>query len=193
MAAGVKAFMDGKPGEAILQWDLQIAADPTVGPHHWQRGIALYYAGKFQEGCEQFESHRKVNPEDVENAVWHYMCVAKVQGVEEARRRFIAVSGDRRVPMREIHALFAGKGDAAAVLAAAELGQGEALRNQRCYAHLYLGLFYEAQGDAGKAEHHMTLAAGQYRMEHYMGKTAQVHCLLRKWKVPPASGTRNEE
>jgi hypothetical protein len=28
----------------------------------------------------------------------------------------------------------------------------------------------------------MTLAAGKYRMDHFMGKIAQLHCRLRGWK-----------
>jgi lipoprotein NlpI len=48
--------------------------------------------------------------------------------------------------MREILELFAGRGTPEAVLAAAEKGPEPAVRNQRCYAHLYLGLHAEACG-----------------------------------------------
>ena len=54
-------------------------------------------------------------------------------------------------------------------------------RDQLCYAHLYLGLFYEATGDAALARKHMRLAAVDFRMDHYMGKVAQVHVKLRGW------------
>jgi hypothetical protein len=62
--------------------------------------------------------------------------------------------------MKEILALFAGRGDEAAVLEAASQGGGEPLKNQLCYAHLYLGLFAEVTGDSEKAK------------DHYMGKVA---------------------
>jgi hypothetical protein len=52
-----------------------------------------------------------------------------------------------------------------------------------CYAHLYLGLHAEATGDVEKARHHVTLAAGPFRMDHYMGRVAVVHAKLRGWDV----------
>ena len=84
--------------------------------------------------------------------------------------------------MKEIHALYAGNGTAEDVVAAARAGDPpeDALRNRLCYAHLYLGLYFEATGDTGKAAEHIRLAAGKYRMDHYMGKVAQVHVKLRK-------------
>ena len=83
--------------------------------------------------------------------------------------------------MREILDLFAGRATPEAVLAAAEAGPEPARRNQLCYAHLYLGLYSEAIGDAEKAKQHMLLAADRYSMDHYMGRGAQVHCRLRGW------------
>ncbi len=185
MEAGTRAFMAGNMGEALRQWDRQIAEDPSAGPHHWQRGLALYYAGRYKDGRVQFEEHQVVNSQDVENAAWHFLCVAKLESPEAARRVFIPITADRRVPLKEIHALYAGKGSAEAVLAAAERSAtGEALRNQRCYARLYLGLYSEALGDQAKAKEHLLLAAGEYRMDHYMGKVAVVHCRQRGWTVP---------
>ena len=76
-----------------------------------------------------------------------------------------------------------GKGTEEAVMKAAENGDAgsEDLRNQLCYAHLYLGLYHEALGHADKAKRHMLKAAVDYKMDHYMGKTAQVHVKLRGW------------
>ena len=56
----------------------------------WQRGIALYYAGRYQDCREQFESHRTVNPDDVENAAWHFLvcCARRVSG-ESGSGRFL--------------------------------------------------------------------------------------------------------
>jgi lipoprotein NlpI len=46
---------------------------------------------------------------------------------------------------------------------------------------LYLGLYFEALGDVAKAKEHMLKAAKDFQMDHYMGKCAQVHVLLRGW------------
>ena len=179
---GVKAFFAAKPVESVAAFDKLIALQPAVKPQLWQRGLSLYYTGDFKAGREQFEVHQTVNGNDVENAAWHFLCSAKSDGVEAARKGFIPIEGDGRIPMAEVHELFAGKGSVEAVLKAAETGEGEELRNHRCYAHLYLGLYFEATGDDVKAREHMLLAAHDYSMDHYMGRVAQVHVKLRGWE-----------
>ena len=178
---GVESFYAGRMEESVAAFDRLIAAVPRAKPDLWQRGLSLYYAGRFAEGREQFESHRSVNPNDVENPVWHFLCVARAENVDAARRALLPVGPDPRVPMREVLALFNGTGDEAAVLRAADAGPEPAQRNQRCYAHLYLGLYAEARGDTDQARHHLRKAALDYRMDHYMGQVAQVHCQLRGW------------
>jgi len=178
---GVQAFYDAKPKESVAAFDKLIALEPAAKPQLWQRGLSLYLAGDFKGGREQFEVHQTVNSNDVENAAWHFICVARAESLEAARKALIPIVGDSRVPMKEVHDLFAGKGSVDEVLKAAESGEGEALKNHRCYAHLYLGLYFEALGDEAKAKEHMLKAANDYRMEHYMGKSAQVHVKVRGW------------
>lgn len=180
--AGVQAFFDAKPKESVAAFDKLIALAPASKPELWQRGLSLYYTGDYKAGREQFEVHQTVNGNDVENAAWHFLCIAKGEGVEAARKVFIPIEGDSRIPMKEVHELFAGKGSAEAVLKAAEAGEGERLRNHRCYAHLYLGLYFEATGDDAKAREHMLKAANDHAMDHYMGRVAQVHVKLRGWE-----------
>ena len=183
----VRLFFDGQPKESAKLFDDLVEARPELTPELWQRGLALYYAERFDDGRKQFEHHKAVNPNDVENPVWHYLCVARKLTPEDARQAMLPVGQDSRVPMREILALFKGEGTEEKVLAAASRGEGKTLRNQLCYAHLYLGLFAEAQGDAMKAKKHILLAAGPFSMEHYMGRVAQVHAKLRGWDE--AAGT----
>lgn len=178
---GVRAFYDAKPKESVAAFDKLIALEPASKPQLWQRGLSLYLAGDYKGGREQFEVHQTVNPNDVENAAWHFICVARAENIEAAKKALIPISGDSRVPMKEVHDLFAGKGTVEDVLKAAEAGEGEALKNHRCYAHLYLGLYFEALGDDAKAKEHMVKAANDYRMDHYMGKSAQVHVKVRGW------------
>jgi len=179
---GVDLFFAAKPKESVAAFDRLIVLVPESKPQLWQRGLSLYYAGDYKGGREQFEVHQTVNGNDVENAAWHFLCIAKGEGVEAARKVFIPIEGDSRIPMKEVHELFAGKGSEEAVLKAAEEGEGERLRNHRCYAHLYLGLYFEATGDDVKAKAHMLKAAKDYSMDHYMGRVAQVHVKLRGWE-----------
>jgi lipoprotein NlpI len=182
----VRLFFAARPVESAQAFDRLVTLAPKSEPELWQRGLALYYAERFADGRRQFELHRTVNPNDVENPAWHFLCVAKLEGTEVARRNLLPVGKDPRVPMEEILAFYAGRGEPAAVLAAAEQGAGEARRNQLCYAHLYLGLYHEAAGDAEKARQHITQAAGPFRMDHFMGRVAVMHAKLRGWPIENA-------
>jgi lipoprotein NlpI len=185
--AGQEAFFAAKIDESVAAFDKLIALAPTIKPQLWQRGLSLYYKGDYKAGREQFETHQTYNTDDVENAAWHFICVARAESVEAARKVFIPIEGDSRVPMKEVHALFAGKGTPEAVLKAAETSDdADARRNHLCYAHLYLGLYFEALGDETRAKEHILKAANDYRMDHYMGKCAQVHAKVRGWTTVPA-------
>lgn len=181
---GVRLLFEGKPAESSAAFDGVVKLRPEIEPELWQRGLALYYAGRYADGVRQFERHKEVNPADVENVTWHFACLARDKGVAAAREALLPVGADARVPMKEVLDLYRGTGSAEKVLAAADSGPEAARRNQRCYAHLYLGLLAEAEGDAAEAERHMSLAAGRYRMDHFMGKIAVLHCRLRGWKIP---------
>jgi lipoprotein NlpI len=180
---GESHFRLGQFKESIADFDKVIELMPDQAPQHWQRGIALYYAGRFEDGRKQFELHQTVNSRDVENAVWHFLCVARASGAEKARAALIPIEGDARVPMAQVHALFAAKAKPEDVLAAAKAGDPppDRLDNQQFYAHLYLGLYFEAIGDARLAREHILKAATGFKADHYMGDVARVHAqVLRK-------------
>jgi len=175
----------GRWKEAIADFDKFLGMQPKFAPDHWRRGIALYYAGKFKEGKEQFELHRTVNPEDVENSAWHYLCNARATSPEEARKALIPVKADARVPMAQVLELFAGKLKPQDVIAAAENAnlKGDALTSARFYAHLYVALYYESEKDDKKAREHLTAAVEKYKIGDYMWDVANAHLgMLRKKK-----------
>jgi lipoprotein NlpI len=182
---GVELFKLGQFEAALADFDKFLNFAPKQAPHHWQRGIACYYAGRYEEGRKQFELHQTVNSNDVENAVWHFLCVARSAGVDKARASLLSIQDDRRVPMMHIYDLFAGKCKPEEVLAQAQANDSSAaqLKQQLFYAHLYLGLYYEANGDAKLAREHITKAAEEYRVDHYMGDVARVHS---EWMRKPA-------
>lgn len=172
----------GDVNGAVADFDKFLAAYPRERPRYWQRGIACYYAGQFDEGRKQFEAYQTYADNDVENAVWHFLCVARMSGMEKARAGLVKIRPDSRIPMMEVYALFAGKAEPNDVLAAANAGNPNAaeLQNRLFYAHLYLGLYFDALGDKAKAQEHITLAADKYPSKHYMGHIARVHCDLLK-------------
>ncbi len=174
----------GKFTEAIADFDVYLKANPKFEPDHWRRGIAYYYAGKHKEGVKQFETHKTVNPQDVENAVWHYLCNAKVIGKEKAAKELIDVTRDPRVPMAEIQKLYAGKLKPDDVMAAANKvdEKTDAGKESRFYGHLYVALWYEAEGDEKKVVEHLTPAVEKFVIGHYMWDVAKVHLAVAKAK-----------
>jgi lipoprotein NlpI len=181
---GIEHFKLSQISDSIADFDKFLQLVPKQAPQHWQRGISYYYAGRYEEGRKQFELHQTVNPSDVENAVWHFLCVARLEGAEKARASLIPIKEDHRVPMMEIYQLFAGKGTAEQVFAAAKPAGVSRVSQPMFYANLYVGLYYEAIGDDKAAAEYINKAANDFDAEHYMGDVARVHtALLQKKKT----------
>ena len=174
---GSAHFMVGKFAESVADFDAEIKLRPRVANGHWQRGISLYYAGKYDEGAKQFVGYENVSTDDVENAVWHFMCLAKKDGLKKARSKILKIGKDGRTPMMEVYELFKGKMTPDDVMKAANEGKlSDDQRKPRLfYAHLYLGIYHDLQGEKKKAVEHLAQAAGKYRIDHYMGEVARVH------------------
>ena len=165
-------FENGRFAESAAAFDSLAKAAPARAPYLWQRGIALYYAGRYDDCRRQFESHRTVNPDDVENAAWHFLCVARAESPAKARAALLPVGPDARVPMREVYQMFRGTLTPEQVLSGAG-SQPDA----QFYGHLYLGLYFEALGMKDRALEHIKIAAAD-RFESYGGymhMVARVH------------------
>jgi lipoprotein NlpI len=123
-----------------------------------------------------FASHRAVNPDDVENAAWHFLCVARAESPDAARRQILPVGPDPRVPMREVYEMFRGQMSQAQVMRAASRDVGALF-----YARLYIGLYLEATGsiDAGRAQIEIAAESQFARVGGYMHDVARVHLMRR--------------
>lgn len=186
-ARGSEAFRAARFAESVADFDAEIALDPRRGPWHWKRGISLYYAGRYADGARQFEGYQTVDGNDVENAVWRFLCQARDPevGPERARREILVIKDDRRVPMRQIYDLFAGKMQPDDVLQAVEVGdpQGDVRNGRLFYAHLYLGLYFDVMDDAVRARTHLDEAV-KHKIGHYMWDVAKVHADLMRSDGP---------
>lgn len=170
----VDDFMRGDIAASATGFDTLVELAPQSAPTLWQRGIVLYYAERYRDCRDQFESHRTVNPNDVENATWHFLCVAREETPTRARDALLPVGPDARIPMRQVYELYAGELAPEDVIAAGQGPSGE------FFAHLYLGLYAEALGDNDTAlEHIRTAAEDRYsRVGGYMHSVARVHLSL---------------
>lgn len=175
----INHFLSGNPEASCKDFDQVVRLVPREAPHLWQRGISLYYAKRFAEGHQQFLDHRKVNPSDVENIFWNFICQARAEDLETAREELLDWDGgDNRVPMRELFGLLIGKVTPEEVLHVADTtarGEGPRRRNHLLYAHLYLGLYFEVLEEFEKSRHHLEKAATEFSMRHYMGDVARIH------------------
>ena len=200
VSRGMQRFRGNEIVGSIRDFQRAAEIDPQRAPHLWQLGISHYYVGDFKQGRQQFESHQAVNPHDVENAAWHFICVARLEGIEAARETLIKIdtTRDARVPMSEVYQFYRGRGSQDAVIKAAHTADTEVAR---MYAHLYLSLYYEAaekayqaSGSEGpganppganppvsKAQYHMRKAAAARLKNNYMHDVAKVHLLQREW------------
>ena len=168
----VTDFRAGRVEAALEGFDRVARLSPADAPHLWQSGIAQYYAGKFRECRDMFVSHRTVNPDDVENAAWHFLCVARAESPEAARKQILPVGPDARLPMREVYRMFKGEMTQAQVMKAA--GSDPA---GQFFARLYIGLYLEATGnrEAGRAQIEIAAEDRYARVGGYMHDVARVH------------------
>jgi lipoprotein NlpI len=180
VSRGMERFRSNEVAASIGDFERAAKLDPQAKPHLWQLGISHYYADNFQQGRQLFELHQNVNRNDVENAAWHFICVARADNIETARKNIleIDVARDVRVPMREVYQFYAGGGTEAAILAAAQQADTEVAR---MYAHLYLGLYYEVAGKVDRARDYLRQSAAAKLEQHYMCDVAKVHLLQRQW------------
>lgn len=173
---GEAHFRLGHFEQSVADFDQVIRLKPDEAPRHWQRGISLYLAGRFDEGRKQFELHQTVNDDDAENAAYHFACVARARGVAEARAALLPIAEDERAPMMQVYAMLAGRAKPAEVLAAVHAGKPNLaeLRDREFYANLYVGLYYDALGQADLARTHFREAVA-FAPDNYMGDVARAH------------------
>ena len=185
---GEICFANGSMEECVAAYDEIIRKRPDLEPGLWQRGLALYYANEFEEGVRQFETHQTVNSKDVENAVWHLLCAARIADVETAQKKLIPIEGDDRIPMTEIYELFAGRSTVEKVAEAAQRTSEIAMKGtkthylQLYYGHLYTGLYHDMMGEQDLATAAMKEAVKINPLDgtNFMGQVARVHLEQRE-------------
>lgn len=190
---GTVEFMRGDMAKALVAWDHQVKVDKRSYAPHWQRGIALYYAGRHKEGREQFEAYQAVDGNDVENSVWKLMCQAREdgQGLFKAQKNMLPIGLDRRVPMMEVLELYAGKSTIEKVKAQTLKAPENQGTKPQFYEALYLGLWEDLQGNGKASQTYFERAMELEPASVYMREVGRVHRDLARdgklpWKGSPA-------
>lgn len=169
--------------ESVSDFDEVLKISPSSRPFLWQRGLSLYYVEDYVEGAKQFRDDVAVNPNDTEEAIWAFLCEAKLLGPDRAREQFLKVGRDSRPVMRAALECFErppSPAGPASILAAANPESPHDV----FYSKLYAGLWHEAYGAEGEAKKEMLAAVGtQYAKlsGDYMASLAKVHVARRGW------------
>jgi len=175
----VADFEDGKVRDSVEKFDELAMREPAAASRLWQRGLALYYVSRYKDCADQFAANQKYNPSNVENLAWHFVCVARAESFDKARASVLSIVPDTSAPMLELYDLLRGLTTPERVLAAAKAtGRPEAEFD----AHYYLGLYYEALGDAERTRIHITAAAADRYASLGMHSAARVHLRQLKQK-----------
>lgn len=190
MARGALNFRAGRFKDSVADYDAVARLKPQAEAQLWQRGISHYYAGMFSEGAKQFDIHRTVNPNDVENSIWHFLCNARIVGVDKARAAYLKVqTPDKRIPMMEIDRLYTGDASVEDVLTAAKAGNPSPreLTTRMFHVHLYVGLYLDTVGQTEAALEHLEKAVKSFTRGPYMWQVARIHHDIVKAKLSAQS------
>jgi lipoprotein NlpI len=190
---GRERYKLGQVEESIADFERVMELEPARRRRLWELGISYFEVGRNKEGQAMFEAYQTYDNADVENVVYRYLCMARDVGPAKAREEILPVGPDSRVPMREVYELYAGKTDPATVLRVAAEHSTEERREPLFYAHLYLGLYFDVNGDTERAREHLAKAIRDYPTRHYMGDVARVHLARMEAdskKDRPATGSQ---
>lgn len=171
---GMIYFKLGRLLESLQDFNKAEELNPQLTPYLWQRGISYYYLGKYAKGARQFELDLSVNSQDVEETLWHYLCLAQLENSLSARECLLPVKYDLPFFMRQIYRLFAGKSSVEILLQTLNTDDIRDL----FYMNLYLGLYYEAQKDQKNSIFYINKAI-DCKIDDYMWYLAYLHRQLR--------------
>lgn len=173
---GMVRFRLGNIEGSLVDFDKSIELNPSSKPYCWQRGISLYYLGKYAEGRDQFIVHREVNSNDVENSFWHFMCVAKLDGIDAARKQLLPSEFDSRPPLMDILEMLKGNQTSDQVIATTDAVRGgpKGKANAKFYGYLYIALYYDCIGKNDLAKDFLQKCLDQ-KTGGYMADVARIH------------------
>ncbi len=176
----------GRFAEAIADYDLSLQLNPKLEVRHWKRGIAYYFAGRYVDGRRQFEKCRTAETNDVENALWHFACVARAAGVDQAKAALFPATRNPRLPMVDVllqlHAVYAGDNKPEDLLASTPGLDAtfEKATDRAIFVSFFLGLYYEVTGEPQKSVECFEQTARLTKQGHNHGDLARLRVAQAK-------------
>ena len=170
----------GNTAGALTDYSAMIEVDPAQDRPHWRRGIALYFAKRFEDASQQFARYHEYDSRDRENGIWKFLCDIRAKGVSHARSNMLPYNRFDRHPFPQLYDLFLGSSsvqqyDTAVV---GEVSRSEMVR----FFHLYYRGVYRAELGDKKGIDDIRDAVSVFPAEHvaefgpgYMWHCARLH------------------
>lgn len=136
----------GRFKDATADYEKMIELDPSQDAPHWRLGIAYYFTGAFEKGAQQFEKYHAYDNRDRENGVWKFLCQARAQGLDSARRELLVYTRFDRHPFPALYEMLEGKRSPQQVL---DESEEQAKQNPQVafFAKYYVGVYKDLLGE----------------------------------------------
>ncbi len=180
---GDARFFLGQFAEAVADYDKMVELDAELDDSHWRRGIAWFYAERFDQAADQFERYHSFDDVDRENGIWRYLSQYKAKGQETARKGLLKYKKDDREPFPSVYRLFAGEIEPESILDAISKAKisDEEREKRLFYAELYIGLNAAVDDQPDVARTHLREAVKNEWGRtagygpHYMWQVGRLH------------------
>lgn len=159
-ARGDAHFKLAEFDKAVAEYETMVELDPSLEKSHWRRGIAYFYAGKYEKAARQFEIYNTFDNVDRENGIWRYFSQYKAFGKEKAREGLLKYAKDDREPFPDVYQLFEGKRTPEQILEKIKSASidDDQRESRYFYAHLYIGLNFAVENKPDDAVAHLKKA-----------------------------------
>lgn len=168
--------------EASLElFDAILAIDASLSPLLWQRGLALFYKGSYAAGAAQFLNDVTANGNDVEEVVWHHLCLCQLRAPEfpahaAAHMRapsLLACGFDDRPVMHLVQQLY--ESGATNPAEGARRLLSSRMTDHGSYGRFYAALWLEVVCRDHAAALPLFAAAAEAPTEDFMGRVMRMH------------------
>ncbi len=167
---GMIYFKLARLNDSLKDFNKAEELNPQLTPYLWQRGLTYYYLERYGKAGRQFELDLSVNSQSIEETLWLYLAIAKLENPHTAQDCLLPIKYDSRAFMRQIYQVFAGK-SSISTLTNIDLNTG---LKEVFFSSLYAGLYFFVRGDNLKANLYIKRAI-EFKINDYMWNLACVH------------------
>jgi lipoprotein NlpI len=156
---GIAYRINGDLAKAIADYGEVLRLNPTDSASYVDRGTAQFELGRFAEAASDFGAALKHGASDGYTVLWRHLARSRAGQADASELLWNAGKIDRARWPGPLVALFLGETGQEEVNAAAEKGDAEEQKTQRCEVSFYLGEYELLRGDKPHARTLLRTAA----------------------------------